>query len=64
MTTLPRYNFMVVIGAEDRSELRHITVYAEDEVHARSMGDVAAESMREDFHNGREFYVELVTALE
>ncbi|ATW57993.1 hypothetical protein CNR34_00060 [Pseudomonas phage nickie] len=61
---MSRSNFMIEIANSERTEPRFITVFAEDEDHARSMGEVAADSMREDFHNGREFYVELVTALE
>lgn len=63
---MSRRNFMILIRDDNHPspETRHITVYAEDEDHARSMGDVAAESMLEDFHKGRTFYVEDVIPLE
>ncbi|QOC57912.1 hypothetical protein phiK7B1_057 [Pseudomonas phage phiK7B1] len=61
-----RTNFLIEIRDNNHSspEKRFITIMADDEVHARCIGDVAAEAMFEDFHKGREFYVDCVTALE
>lgn len=61
-----RKNFLIEIRDNEHSspEKRFITVMADDEDEARNMGDVAAEAMFEDFHKGREFYVDMVTALE
>lgn len=61
-----RTNFLIEIRDNNHSspEKRFITVLADDEDDARNMGDVAAEAMFEDFHKGREFYVDCITALE
>lgn len=61
-----RTNFLIEIRDDNHGspEKRFITIMADDEVHARCIADAAAEAMREDFHKGREFYVDTVTSLE
>lgn len=59
-----RMNYLVEIRAVNDDERRFITVYALDEGHAEMIGQLAAEAMKEDWHKGREFYVEMVTALD
>ena len=57
-------NFLIKIRDTQHTEERFITVYAEDEEHAGIMGHNAATLMEEDFHNGREFYVDDISSLE
>lgn len=59
-----RLNYLVEIRAVDDDEKRFLTVYALDEGHAELIGTLAARAMLEEWHKGREFYVEMVTALD
>lgn len=59
-------NYMVFIRDDNHlsPEVRHITVFAENEDHAQTLAEKAAEAMCEDFHKGRQFYVDSVVLLE
>lgn len=63
---MSKRNFLIMIRDDSHrsSNIRHITVYAEDEDHAQSMGEVAAEAMYEDYHEAPTYYVEQVVPLE
>lgn len=61
---MSRVNYLVFLKTEDHRNRTPITVFAEDEDHARSMGEVAAEAMYEGFHESLEWYVDHVTPLE
>lgn len=63
---MSRTNYLIEIRDDNHlsPEKRFITVYAIDESEAHDMGNVAAESMNEDYHKAPTFYVEQVTALE